>query len=130
MAGRRTPQVEEESYGLYTGWKSSSKSLPELVRFTEVVPAELGVEFGYILSIRRARGLKLEWCIAHPPLYSDDGEPMPDFTGALRIPDNAYRFFLGDSPWEPLSAMCGSWRLVTRIAGQVVAERTFQLELD
>ena len=130
MAGGRTPQVAEESYGLYTGWKSSGKALPKLLRFSEVIPARTGVEFGYIISIRRARGLKLEWSIEHPPLYSGDGVPVPDFTGTFRIPDNDYRFFLGDSPWAPLADMCGPWRLVTRIAGQVVADRVFTLEFE
>lgn len=118
---KKKVDVKVESYGLYKPLDKGSKELPKLVRFTEEIPCELGVEFGTILHIRNARGLKLTFQIDHPP-FSD--EP---FTGTEHIPLNDWKFFLGDTTWEPVEDKAGEWRIRTWIDGDLVADRTLTL---
>ncbi len=101
--------------------EKQGKALPKLVRFTDEIPCELGVEFGYILRIRNARGLKLTFQIDHPPFSN---EP---FTGMEHIPLNDWKFFLGDTTWEPIEDKAGEWRIRTWIDGDLVSDRTLTL---
>jgi len=75
---KQKPDVKIESCGLYTPLEKEGKELPKLVRFTDEIPCELGVEFGYILHIRKGRGMKLTFQIDHPPFTDDEGNvPRP-----------------------------------------------------
>lgn len=122
------PIVKMESWGLYTQLDKQSKELPKLIRFTDRIPCKLGAEFGYILHIYKARGLKLTFEIDHPPFRRADGEIDPPFTGEEYVRSNDWSFFLGDTPWEPLTDKLGAWRLRVWLDGQLVADRTFTLE--
>lgn len=115
-----------ESWGLYTPLDKGGKELPKLIRFTEEIPCELGIEFGYILHIRHGRGMKLTFQIDHPP-FLRDGEIDPPFTGEEYVRSNDWKFFLGDTTWEPFADKAGGWRIRTWLEGDLVADRTLTL---
>ncbi|MBU0678967.1 MAG: DUF3859 domain-containing protein [Verrucomicrobia bacterium] len=124
---RKRLQVEMASYGIFTPWNSKSKSLPEIIKFTDEIPARLGIEFGYILNIKGGRGEKLTFRMEHPPFRGDDGEISPPFTGEMHIRNNDFHFFLGDTVWEPAEDKVGEWRLITYHDNKVIADKTFRL---
>jgi len=129
MARKKT-EVRIINYGRYTPFVKGGKELPKIVEFTTEIPARLEVEFGMILEIRKARGERLEFVIDHPSFRNDDGTLAPPFTGELRITDNEYRFFLGDTFWPPLEDKIGPWRLQAFLGGEVVADKTFNIVPD
>jgi len=118
-----------ESWGLYTPLEKDSKELPKLVRFTDEIPCELGVEFGYILHIRKGRGMKLTFQIDHPPFFDSGGEVAHPFTGEEYVRSNDWKFFLGDTTWKPIADKAGDWRIRTWLDGNLVADRTLTLVL-
>lgn len=128
--GKRKPDVELYSYGIYSPWDRQSRELPELKEITTVVPVQPDVEFGYVLIIRGGKGYTLAYEINHPPIRDVNGEWMPPFTGEIIIPSNDWEFFLGDTVWEPYEEKAGQWILVTRIQGREVARQTFELRLS
>jgi hypothetical protein len=123
---KKKADVKMESRGLYTPLDKGSKELPKLIRFTEEIPCELGVEFGYILHIQHGRGMKLTFQIDHPP-FLRDGETDPPFTGEEYVRSNDWKFFLGDTTWEPIEDKAGEWRIRTWLDGDLVADRTLTL---
>ncbi len=60
---KRSVVVDMTSYGIYSTWDSKSKDLPKIQEFTTIVDAEIDVEFGYILNIKKAKGEKIRYCI-------------------------------------------------------------------
>ena len=118
------------SYGIYEKWDKGSKELPDIVKFSEIIPAQIDIEFGYILNIKKAKGKKLYYCIEHPPIRDEKGELMPSFTGELYVRSNDWSFFLGDTIWEPVAEKIGSWRLIIKIDGDVLADKTFSIVPD
>jgi len=121
------PEFIVQNYGLYTAWDRESKQLPKIVKHTLQIPAEVGVEFGFILSVKKAKGEVLEYCIDHPPFRDDSGEVMPPFEGTYFVNSNDFRFFLGDTVWEPADDKRGEWILTVRYKEEIVARKTFQL---
>lgn len=121
------PEFTIQSYGLYTAWDRSSKQLPKVVKHTLQISAEVGVEFGFILSVKKAKGEVLAYCIDHPPFPDDAGEVMPPFEGTYFVNSNDFRFFLGDTVWEPVDDKKGEWTLTVSYKEEVVARKTFQL---
>jgi len=115
------------SWGLYDGWDPNSRKLPTIREFTTDVPAYVGVEFGFIVKIHKARGHTIYWSIEHPPFLGADGKPAPTFEDKLFIRDNGYEFFLGDTLWEPIADKCGPWRLTIRHKDAIVADKTFKV---
>lgn len=111
------------SYGVYDGWDRESKELPRLVKITSEIETVLNVEFGYILRIRNARNSKIVFRIEHPPFKNSDGEMAPPFGGELYVKTNDFRFFLGDTIWEPVEDKRGAWRLITWLDGEKVADK-------
>lgn len=123
---KRKPDIRIESCGLYSPLKKTGKELPKLIRFTEEIPCEIGVEFGYILHIRKGRGMKLTFQIDHPP-FMHNGKIAPAFVGEEYIRSNDWKFFIGDTTWEPIEEMAGNWRIRTWINGELAADRTLTL---
>lgn len=115
------------SHGIYKDWDRDSKDLPTIKRFSETVPARVGIEFGYIVNIRNGRGKKLSYSIEHPPFLDEDGLVSPPFTGELYVRTNDWDFFLGDSIWEPVADKIGDWRLVIVVEGITIEDRTFTI---
>lgn len=128
--GKRKPEVELYSYGIYSPWDRQSRDLPYLKEITTTVPVRADVEFGYVLKIRGGKGYLLEYEIAHPPIRDEKGGWMPPFTGEIIIPSNEWEFFLGDTVWEPFDEKAGRWTLITRIQGREVARKSFDLNLS
>jgi len=127
--GKKTPEIRMESYGIYEPFDKAGKELPKIRDFTTRIPVGLGVEFGYILHIRKARGETLRFVMEHPPFCDAEGEVAPPFTGEEFINANDYRFFLGDTFWLPLEDKAGLWRLMTYLGDEMVAEKSFTAHL-
>jgi hypothetical protein len=124
---KKNPEVTMRSYGVYTPFDRESEELPHILEFTETVPARVGVEFGYILEIRKARGSLITFRIEHPPFTDSSGEVAPPFEGEQYVRTPEWRFFLGDTVWEPAEDKVGDWTLTTWLDGEEVARRTFEL---
>ncbi|GAB2700006.1 DUF3859 domain-containing protein [Aliiglaciecola sp. 3_MG-2023] len=118
-------QFEITSFGLYEGWDTKSKELPSIRNFTTKIPATLDVEFGFILEVKKGKGLKLEFTIYHPNIPDKKGNIMPPFTGDVYVRNNNWEFYLGDTVWSPIHDKVGDWRMVIECEGKIVAEKTF-----
>ncbi len=121
------PEVEIISYGEYTRWEQKGKDLPELIRLTEKVPAETGVEFGMVVEISHGKGRYLQYRIEHPPFKDDKGEVMSPFEGEYQVRANPYRFFLGDTIWPPVEDKKGIWTLSVYFNDTLVAEKSIRV---
>jgi len=126
-SNKKLPEVEIISFGRFTRWNSTSRELPQLEELTEAIPAELDVEFGMIVEIRNGKGRYLEYIINHPPFRDNNGNITPPFEGVYQIKSNPYRFFLGDTVWEPVEDKKGTWKLIIRMENKVLAEKKLQL---
>ena len=122
--------VKMTNYGEYEEWDRSSKELPSFKHFATEFAVDPACEFGYILHIKGAKRKKLSFEMWHPhPIHTADGESMPNpFTGELIVPQNEYKFFLGDTFWEPLAEKVGEWTLKTFIDGECVATKKFTMK--
>lgn len=125
---KHKPTVEIVSYGIYKHWDAKSKALPKIDRFTTRIPCELDIEFGYIVNIKRAKNAKLRYCIYHPDIPDEDGQPMPPFDGLEYVGNNDWDFYLGDTLWEPVANKTGPWRMTLELDGRIVADKTFEVE--
>ena len=114
-----------ESYGIYTRWNKNSRDLPEIVKFTDQVPAQMDTEFGMILRIKKGKGVKLGYCIKHPPFRDNKGNVEPEFTGYQMITSNDYLFFIGDCIWEPVSDKAGEWIIELFFKDEMIMSRRF-----
>ncbi|MCF8361943.1 MAG: DUF3859 domain-containing protein [Prolixibacteraceae bacterium] len=124
---KRKIEVEIYSYGEYDRWDRESREIPKLLDITDVIKADIGTEFGYVLHIRKAKGKRVDFRIDHPPFKDEDGRVRPPFTGQVFINSNQYEFFLGDCVWEPLEDKLGVWTMTTKIDGEVVAKKSLRL---
>ncbi|PCJ62106.1 MAG: hypothetical protein COA79_05305 [Planctomycetota bacterium] len=124
----KKPIVSLKNYGIYSKWNSQSKEIPELIKYTDIIPAELEIEFGYILHIQKAKGSLIKFIIDHPPFTNDSDEIAPPFEGQQYIQSNDYYFFLGDTLWAPLEDKIGKWRLRSYIDKEIIADKTLIIE--
>lgn len=124
---RRKIEIKMVSWGIYTQWDRNARELPKLIKFTEQLPAEINIEFGYILHIKGAKGKEIEFVMKHPPFRDDMGEIAPDFEGSHIINSNDWKFFLGDTVWAPIEDKCGDWVLITYMDGKEIARKTFTI---
>ena len=100
---------EITSYGIYKHWDEKDKALPKIKTFTTDIPAELDIEFGFIINCKKAKGKKLRYCIFHPDIPDDKGDIMPPFEGDVYVENNDWDFYLGDTIWSPLENKLGDW---------------------
>lgn len=121
------PVFTIDSYGIYTQWDAKSKALPKVKNFTLKVPAELDIEFGYILNVKKGKGIKLNFLITHPGIEGGDGNVMAPFSGDIFVKDNDWDFFLGDTLWEPISDKIGDWKIQIFYQGKVIADKVFNI---
>ncbi len=122
------PEVDIISYGQYTPWNREEKYLPELVKLTDTIEAELGIEFGMIVEIRQGKGRYLEYEIDHPPFRDEQGNIAPSFTGEYQVRSNPAWFFLGDTVWQPLEDKKGEWKLKIFIENKLMAQKSLSLK--
>lgn len=118
-------QTKIVSYGIYNGWNRSSKELPRIFHFCDEIPARINIEFGMIVQIKHAKGKSIHWCIDHPQIPGDHGEILDPFEGQMRIKSADWKFFLGDTIWEPPDNKMGPWHLWVKLDGNIIAEKTF-----
>jgi len=121
------PEVEIINYGLYERWDRESRALPEFVEMTTDIEAKVDIEFGMIVEIRKAKGRYLDFMIEHPPFKNSYGEIEPPFEGTFRVKQNTYRFFLGDTVWEPKKDKIGEWKLSIFLEGNLLVTKTLFL---
>lgn len=126
---KKKPEVKLRSWGIYTPLDPNSKELPQLIKMTRDIPCELDIEFGYIVNIKKAKNRKLQYCIYHPNIPDEDGNPLPPFDGEVYIKQNDWDFFIGDTIWKPVENKQGPWRITLAIDGQLIADETLTLML-
>lgn len=123
----RPIEIEIINYGLYEEWNRDSPDLPQFKELTTQVEAQVGIEFGMIVEIRKARGRYLDFQIDHPLLPDESGNIMTPFTGTFRVKQNPYLFFLGDTIWSPIDNKKGKWVLSIRDGNQILISKTLQV---
>lgn len=124
---KRSVIVDVVSYGIYSTWDSKSKQLPKILEFTTQVPAELDIEFGFTVNVKKAKGKKIRFCIYHPNITSDDGEILEPFDGEEHITSNDWHFYLGDTIWLPIENKLGPWRMTIELDSKTIADKTFDV---
>lgn len=123
----RPIEIELINYGLYSAWDRDNANLPQFLELTDKIDTQLGVEFGMIVEIRKARGRYLDFEIDHPPFHDSEGNPEPPFTGTFRVKHNPFHFFLGDSVWAPVEDKKGYWKLSILLDGETLITKTINL---
>lgn len=124
---KRPIEIDIINYGEYNEWDRENSNLPKFINLTHEVKASIGVEFGMIVAIKKARGRYLDFIIDHPPFKDEHGQIMPPFEGTFRVKHNPFQFFLGDTIWEPIEDKIGDWKLVILLDGEILAEKTIKL---
>ncbi|WP_416307818.1 DUF3859 domain-containing protein [Neptunicella sp. SCSIO 80796] len=120
-------QFEILSYGIHTKWDADSKALPKVRQFTTEIPAEIDIEFGFVINIKKAKGKKVRYCIYHPDIPDESGEPMAPFDGEEYVRSNDWDFYLGDTIWAPIDNKLGDWRMTLELDGNIIADKTFEV---
>lgn len=123
-------QCEMLSYGIHSKWDADSKALPKIKQFTTDIPAQVDIEFGFIVNLKKAKGKKLRYCIYHPGILDKKGREMAPFDGEEYVRTNDWDFYLGDTIWLPLEDKFGHWHMTIEIDGDVIAEKTFDVVHD
>ncbi|KXI30249.1 DUF3859 domain-containing protein [Paraglaciecola hydrolytica] len=118
------------SFGIYQEWDEKAKQLPVIKDFTTHIPAQLDIEFGFILHVLKGKGLKLDYTIYHPNIPDKKGEIMEPFRGEVYVRNNDWEFYLGDTLWEPIENKTGDWRMVIELNGKIIAEKTFSVLVE
>lgn len=124
---KRKPKIKIESYGRYSKWERGSKKLPKILEFTNTIEAIEGNEFGLLLKIEGGKGLRLDFCIKHPPFRDSKGNVEPDFVGEYFVNTNNYKFFIGDSIWLPVEDKLGTWEVIVYSEGNEIAYQKFEI---
>ena len=124
---KRKVEIRLHSHGIYRHWDSESKDLPKIERFTTDVPAQIGIEFGFIIHIKGAKNQQLDYCIAHPGILDDHGNVRAPFDGSVYVRTNDWKFYLGDTLWEPIDDKLGNWKLSVELNDKVIAEKIFNI---
>lgn len=124
------PVTKMQTYGIHSLWQSKSKHLPSIQKFTTDIPAEIDIEFGFIVNIKKARGAKIHFCIEHPGILDADGKVRAPFSGDVHVTNNDWDFYLGDTVWQPIADKCGAWCMTISLDGKVLADKTFNVALD
>lgn len=123
----RPIEIDLINYGRYSEWDRDNNNLPVFLELTDKVEAQIGVEFGMIVEIKKARGRYLDFEIDHPPFTDSEGNIEPSFTGTFRVKHNPFLFFLGDTIWEPLEDKRGYWKLSIFLDGELLLSKTLDL---
>ena len=123
----KKPHIRIESYGRYTPWDKESRKLPGILEFTHIIEATEGNEFGMTLLITGGRGIRLSYCIKHPPYKNDCGDIERYFTGEYRINSNHYEFYIGDCISVPVEEKIGVWEFTVYFRNNKIAAQKFEI---
>jgi len=124
---KRKPEIRIRSYGIYNGWDSDAKELPRIAEFTTRVPAKIDIEFGFVVKIKGAKNLELDYCIDHPGILDAEGNRRDPFDGTVYVRPNDWDFYLGDTIWAPIADKLGDWRMTLELDGKLIADKTFEV---
>jgi hypothetical protein len=124
---KQKPEIRMRTWGIYTQWDSDSKALPKVVEVTTRIPAEVDIEFGFVVNIKGAKNQQLHYCIDHPGIPDDQGNRRAPFAGSVYIKTNDWDFFLGDTIWNPIEDKLGEWCLSLELNGKLVVEKRFEV---
>ncbi len=124
---KKKAAISIRSYGIYSKWDSKSKLLPKITEFTTEIPAEIDIEFGLVVNIKSARGQKVYYCIDHPGIVDDSGRVRAPFTGEVKVTNNDWSFYIGDTIWAPIADKCGTWSMSIVLNGEVIACKNFSV---
>jgi hypothetical protein len=124
------PIIKILSFGIYNQWNSKEKILPKIQQFTTKIEASLDIEFGFIINIKKAKGEKVQYCIYHPDIPDNNGNPLAPFDGEVFITSNDWDFYLGDTIWLPIENKLGIWRMTIELKGKIIAEKKFVVGND
>ena len=127
---KRKPEIRMISYGIYRGWDAESKEVPRLLEGTTRIPAVIDIEFGFVVSIKAAKNKLLSYCIDHPGVLDDRGRRRDPFDGEVYVRDNDWKFYLGDTIWDPIDDKLGPWRMTLELDGKVIADKSFDVFLE
>ena len=128
---KRKPVHRVLSQGIHDRFEKGGAGLPRLLEPTLRVEAAVGREFGFVLHLERAKGMRVLWEIDHPgvPDAADPrgvgGPALPPFRGSEFVPTPVWDFYLGDALWEPLERMVGPWRLSVTLDGKLLHRAEF-----
>ena len=124
---KRKPETRIKSHGIYSKWDSETKQLPRILEFTTNVPAEIDIEFGFVVNIKGAKNKELAYCIDHPGILDTQGNRRAPFDGTVFVKTNDWDFYLGDTIWEPIEDKLGSWRMTLELDGKIIADKVFEV---
>ena len=125
---KRKTKIKIRSYGIYREWDSKTRELPRIADFTLSVPAQIDIEFGFVVNICGAKNQEMYYCIDHPGIRDADGKRRQPFDGTVYVKDNDWDFYLGDTIWEPIEDKLGPWRMWLELDGKVIADKTFEVQ--
>lgn len=126
---KRKLEIRLRTFGIHSRWDSNSKELPRLIDVTTDVPAEIDIEFGFVVNIKNAKNKEMHFCINHPGIRDSAGKRRSPFDGSVYVKTNDWDFYLGDTVWEPIDDKIGDWHMWLEIDGAVIAEKTFTVHL-
>lgn len=112
------------NYGEYKIWNRTSKELPELIKISDSVKGKLNAEFGMIVQITGGKGETIAYTVEHPPFRNEKGNIEEPFIGEYFINSNDFKFYLGDSIWEPLYDKVGNWTFSVKYKNKIIAKKT------
>ncbi|MCG8698270.1 MAG: DUF3859 domain-containing protein [Bacteroidales bacterium] len=124
---KKKPKFIIDSYGRFSTWNKKSRELPKILEFTDTIEAIEGNEFGIRLKVIGAKGIKLTFCINHPPIRDEKGHILPDFTGELYVNSNNFECFVGDGIWLPVNEKKGNWTVTIRHEKEIIASKIFKV---
>ena len=121
----RRVNVELISYGLYAKWSNSCDELPRFLKYSDKIPARIEAEFGFTLLITNGKGKNVDYIVKHPKISDENGNIEPPFLGSVPIRKSPFTVYLGETLWEPLEEKIGTWEIIAKIDGQVMAKKKF-----
>ena len=124
---KKKVDIKIVNFGIYDKFDKDDEELPQLVEFSDKIPARLDIEFGMIVEIKKARGEVISWRIDHPPFKNSSGDIAPPFTGEFHVNSPVYKFFLGDTIWEPIHNKLGIWDLSISWNGSIMARKKLKV---
>lgn len=124
---KRKPAVSITNYGRYTTWNKTSRELPKLIEYTQIIDAVDGNEFGIVIEVKNLKGKILEFVIKHPPIKNELGNLLPQFKGQLHVRSHNTQFFVGDGIWLPVADKIGEWEVLVYLNGKLCVSKKFNI---